>query len=86
MEPKGSQKAPKIDSKGGPQGLKIEEKCMHFGNGSIVFVFWLTGAGRKRMWALAPKPGGFSHHRRVDFRHSANFRHGNCCQGLAALR
>ena len=54
MEPKGSQKAAKIDSKGGPQGFKMEYKCMHFGNASIDF-FLLTGATRKRMWALAPK-------------------------------
>ena len=39
MEPKGSQKAAKIDSKGGPQGFKMEYKCMHFGNGSIDFFF-----------------------------------------------
>ena len=84
MEPKGSQKAAKIDSKGGPQGFKMEYKCMHFGNGSIDF-FLLTGARRKRMWALASKTGGFSPHRGIDFRHNANFRHGNYCQRLLIL-
>ena len=68
MEPTGSEKAAKIDSKGGPQGFKMEYKCMHFGNASIDF-FLLTGARRKRMWALAPKTRGFSPHRKIDFRH-----------------
>ena len=84
MEPTGSEKAAKIDSKGGPQGFKMEYKCMHFGNASIDF-FLLTGARRKRMWALAPKTRGFSPHRKIDFRHSANFRHGNCCRRLPAF-
>ena len=45
----------------------------------------LTRARRKRMWALAPKTRGFSPHRKIDFSHGANFRHGNCCRRLPAF-
>ena len=38
------------------------------------------------MRALAPKAGGFRPHRRLEFRHRANFLHRNCCESLAALR
>ena len=95
-----SPKEPSREAKWSPRGAKrlrkLIQKEVHRGskwniNACILetlrsIFFLLTGARRKRMWALASKTGGFSPHRGIDFRHSANFRHGNCCQRLAALR
>ena len=94
-----SPKEPSREAKWSPRGAKrlrkLIQKEVHRGSKwnknacileTVRSMFLLTGARRKRMGALAPKTRGFSPHRKIDVRHSANFRHGNSCRRLPALR